>query len=128
VLTRPFVDKVGAALGCAAVVMFLGLAKPAEAHDPKHHTENPVLADAKNQTGGLCCDGKDYTIADAWERLPNGKYRVLLDNQWLDVPDEAHVANVKNPYTEAIVWLFRYSDGVGNRYMGVRCFKEGVAI
>lgn len=104
------IDRLICITGCAAVaaLAFLGLATGAFGHDPKHHQPNPVLADAKNRLNGSCCDGTDYTIADGWEHK-DGKYRVLIGGVWLDVPPSAYVENVRNPYTEAIVWLYSYS-------------------
>ena len=81
----------------------------------------------KNKLDGSCCDGTDYMIADRWERLPDGKYRVLVHGVWLEVPAGAHVENVRNPYTEAIVWLYSYAEH-GHGGIGVRCFKEGISI
>jgi hypothetical protein len=103
-------------------------AQRAYAHDPHSHQDSAVLADAKNRSGSLCCTGKDYTIADGWERLPSGKYRVLISDKWLDVPDEAYVANVRNPYTEAIVWLYSYHESGHGPRLVVRCFKEGIVM
>ena len=102
--------------------LFVTLASTALAHDPHTHQINEKVGDAKNKGGGLCCDGHDYTIADAWERGEKG-YRVFVKGAWLDVPPEAYVENIRNPYSEAIVWLYQTKSGYG-----VRCFKEGLAI
>jgi hypothetical protein len=108
--TRKLVGKEMAPVGVAALLLYLCLVTHAYAHDPYSHRDDPVLADAKNKSGSLCCNGRDYMIANGWERLPSGKYRVLIGDKWLDVPDEAYVANVRNPYTEAIVWLYTYQE------------------
>jgi hypothetical protein len=122
---RKLTDKTP--LVVAALLPLLFLLSRAYAHDPRSRHENSALTDAKNRSGSVCCSGHDYMIANGWERLPSGLYRVLISDQWLDVPEEAYVVNVRNPYTEAIVWLYSYHEsGYGPRLV-VRCFKEGIA-
>ena len=105
-----------------ACLMFVAATTIALAHDPRTHQINEKVGDAKNKVGGLCCNGQDYTIADAWERREKG-FRVYVKGVWLDVPPDAYVENIRNPYTEAIVWLYATQSGYA-----VRCFKEGLAI
>ena len=110
-----------ARFACAVLIPFVPVAW---GHDPLHHMPNPYLANAMNRAGGSCCNGQDYTIADAWERKTDGTYRVMVGSEWHDVPPDSYVENVKNPYTEAILWLQKWHDGS----ITIRCFKEGVAI
>lgn len=91
------------------------------AHDPLTHQANGYSA-AKNKANGLCCDGDDYTYINpyAWERTATG-FRVRVNGQWVDVPADAEVGNMKNPDGEAKVWL--YYDNTGPK---VRCLMPGI--
>ncbi len=88
-------------------------------HDPYTHQANS-LSDARSPKGGLCCDGKDYNVPQDWKQKDEGGYKVLIGKQWLDVPPEAEVTNMKNPDMEAKVWLY-YINGEQT----VRCFLPG---
>lgn len=73
-----------------------------------------------NQKGGLCCSMADgFSVDDPqWDR--NGDhYRVFLDGQWFDVPEQAVVSG-GNRIGRAIVWPVK-SEGV----TFIRCFMPG---
>ncbi len=89
------------------------------AHDPSHPELNEwfnKLASGK----GLCCSFADGTaLSDVdWESR-NGHYRVRLDNEWIDVPDDA-VITEPNRAGRTMVWPLR-------GYLGttIRCFMPG---
>jgi len=69
---------------------------------------------------GPCCSDADGTaVSDVdWEST-NGHYRVRLDGQWIDVPDEA-VITVPNRVGRTMVWPIRYPGEVF-----IRCFMPG---
>ena len=70
---------------------------------------------------GLCCsfaDGKSLSDVD-WD-TKGGHYRVFLNGNWIDVPDEA-VVKVPNKYGATVVWP--YDDGDGHTL--IRCFMPG---
>jgi hypothetical protein len=53
-----------------------------------------------------------------WE-VVNSHYRVFLDGQWLDVPDDA-VLTQPNLYGRTVVWPMKTFAG-----MTIRCFIPG---
>lgn len=106
----------------AALLLVALLPLGALAHDPHTHQVN-TLGDAKSKAGGLCCDGKDYTIPNDWRRTDAGGYRVLIGKDWLDVPKDAEVLNMRNPDAEAKVWLY-HAEGEPI----VRCFMPGMEV
>ena len=70
---------------------------------------------------GPCCDGADALSIDDpdWEN-DSGHYRVRLEGQWVDVPDEALIAE-PNRDGRALVWPWR-KDGKLDQ---IRCFMPG---
>ncbi len=89
------------------------------AHDPHTHQAN-ALADAKSPLHGLCCSGDDYIIPGDWSQNEDGSYHVLIGKDWIDVPKEAEVTNMKNPDMEAKAWVY-YLNGKPV----ARCFMPG---
>jgi|HubBroStandDraft_1064217.scaffolds.fasta_scaffold23420_2 hypothetical protein len=84
---------------------------------------------------GLCCsfaDGErvedvDWTIVNFCVEGPStdevncrGQYRVRLDGQWIEVPDQALVTE-RNVYGAAVVWPYTDSEGATQ----IRCFLPG---
>ena len=60
---------------------------------------------------GLCCsvaDGQSVEDVD-WD-AKDGKYRVRLDGQWIEVPPDALVT-VPNKFGLAVVWLYKDYEG-----------------
>ena len=69
---------------------------------------------------GPCCSDADGTaIADADWESSSGHYRVRIDGEWIDVPEEA-VIKEPNRIGRTMVWPIR-------GYLGVtiRCFMPG---
>ncbi len=105
-------------IGIAVLLLTLG-SHLGHAHDPSHPELNEwfnKLASGK----GLCCSFADGTaLSDVdWESR-NGHYRVRLDNEWIDVPDDA-VITEPNRAGRTMVWPLR-------GYLGttIRCFMPG---
>ena len=76
-----------------------------------------------NSGKGPCCggpdiDGKVLTDND-WETR-DGKYRVKINDQWVDVPDEA-VLKQPNLFGPTMIWIFHF-----NGEVAVRCFIPGM--
>ena len=70
---------------------------------------------------GTCCSFADgRAIADVDWDTQNGHYRVRLNGEWIDVPDEA-VVTEKNRYGHAIVWPYLNFEGLTL----IRCFLPG---
>jgi hypothetical protein len=78
---------------------------------------------------GLCCSYTDgVTLTDVQWDVKDGHYRVFLEGQWIEVPDDAIVVE-PNKYGRAIVWP--YNEWVGDENGGswevtkIRCFMPG---
>jgi hypothetical protein len=98
------------------------IARKAWAHNPLTHVADNY-SNAKSKQNGRCCDGADYTyvLPRDWERKKDGGgYRAFVDNQWIDIPADAEVDNMKNPDGYAKIWLM---DQNGKR--AARCFMPG---
>ncbi|MBR1122093.1 hypothetical protein JQ628_11255 [Bradyrhizobium lablabi] len=70
-----------------------------------------------------CCDGPgvDAThLADADWETKDGHFRVRIDGEWIDVPDEA-VLKEPNRDGRTLVWPMKYMDGSTH----IRCFIPG---
>ncbi len=107
-------------------VLVLGVASQlGHARDRGQYANSPPELRAwfdglKSQKGPCCSDADGSAISDAdWEG-GNGHYRVRIDGEWVDVPDEA-VITEPNRVGRTMVWPIR--DGVGGLY--IRCFMPG---
>jgi hypothetical protein len=71
--------------------------------------------------GGPCCSQSDGHVVDDpdWESR-EGHYRVKIDGEWIDVPDD-RVLKLPNEAGRTMVWPY-YNDG----HLVVRCFIPGV--
>lgn len=104
-----------------AVALFQSYAYPRDngqyaQADPKIHQ---WIESLKSGKGPCCSDADGSALSDIDWRSGNGHYQVRIDNQWLDVPDEA-VITEPNRIGRTMVWPFR-------GYMGItiRCFMPG---
>lgn len=109
----------------AATIWFT---QPAPAHDDGRFADLPLKAwfDQLSSRKGLCCSFADgQAIADVdWDTKRDGEqvhYRVRLNGEWIDVPDEA-VVTEPNKYGRAVVWPYKGDDGKTQ----IRCFLPGV--
>jgi hypothetical protein len=69
---------------------------------------------------GLCCSMADgETVADPDWESKDGHYRVRLENQWIDVPDNS-VITVPNRAGRTMVWPLRIGTAIS-----IRCFMPG---
>jgi hypothetical protein len=87
---------------------------------------------------GPCCSYADgVTLTDVEWDTKDGHYRVFLEGQWIEVPDDAIVV-APNKYGRAIVWP--YPEYAGEGFVGhgdtgswrkvtktikIRCFMPG---
>lgn len=106
----------------APILVLAGLIfsfSPARPHDHARPELDKWFTDLRSKGGAPCCDGTDATsLADPDWELKDGHFRVRLDGQWVDVPDEA-VVDVPNRYGPALVWPYT------GYQPGVRCFMPG---
>lgn len=107
------------ALG-AAIALAIGVAV---AHDDGRYANSPLKAwfnSLSSEGGGACCSFADgYSIQDVDWETRGGHYRVRVEGEWLDVPDD-RVVKGANRLGPAVVWPYLES---GKR--AVRCFLPG---
>jgi hypothetical protein len=73
----------------------------------------------KSGKGPCCSDSDGTTVSDVDWESGNGHYRVRLDGEWVDVPDEA-VITEPNRVGRTMVWPLR-----GYLGLTIRCFMPG---
>jgi hypothetical protein len=73
----------------------------------------------KSGKGPCCSDADGTAISDADWQSGNGHYRVRIDGEWVDVPDEA-VITEPNRVGRTMVWPIR-----GYLGLTIRCFMPG---
>jgi hypothetical protein len=73
----------------------------------------------RSRKGPCCSDADGSALSDVDWESKNGHYRVRIDGQWVDVPDEA-VITEPNRVGRTMVWPIR-------GYLGItiRCFMPG---
>ena len=89
------------------------------AHDHEHPELNSWY-ESLHSGKGPCCDGSDAKRVDDvdWESK-DGHYRVRIDGEWVDVPNEA-IVDGPNRAGRTMVWPY-YLDG----HPRARCFMPG---
>jgi hypothetical protein len=101
-----------------ALILLL-LCTPVLAHDANHPELNSWF-DHLASRKGLCCSFADgRVVADPDWDSKDGHYRVRLDNQWIDVPDDALITE-PNRAGRTMVWTWFLN---GKRT--IRCFMPG---
>jgi hypothetical protein len=73
----------------------------------------------KSGKGPCCSDADGTAVSDVDWESGNGHYRVRLEGQWVDVPDEA-VITEPNRIGRTMVWPLR-----GYLGLTIRCFMPG---
>jgi hypothetical protein len=123
----------------AALAVFVGWVflsfwplRPAHARDLGGKYANSPLKSWFDQLAskkGLCCSFADgFSLADVdWDvdcataaGIEQCRYRVRIDGEWMDVPDEA-VITEPNRYGTAVVWPYKDASGTTQ----IRCFMPG---
>ena len=69
--------------------------------------------------GPCCSDADGSAVSDVDWETRNGHYRVRIDGEWVDVPDDA-VITEPNRVGRTMVWPMRGYQGVS-----IRCFMPG---
>jgi hypothetical protein len=97
---------------------------PAFARDDGRYAASPLKGwfdQLKSKKGYPCCSDADgFAVSDPDWETKEGRYRVRINGNWLDVPDEA-VIEEPNRAGKTMVWPV---PGVGG--LIVRCFIPGV--
>ena len=99
-------------LGLRFVVLVAAFIGAAQARDDGRDS-------LKSGKGPCCSDADGFAVSDPdWESR-NGHYVVRIDNQWIDVPDDA-VITEPNRVGRTMVWPIKGSLGIS-----IRCFLPG---
>jgi hypothetical protein len=118
-------SRTGAALSVGLALMLAGLAAHlGYARDRgQFGNVNPDLKawfeSLKSGKGPCCSDADGTAISDADWESGNGHYRVRVEGEWVEVPDEA-VITEPNRVGRTMVWPIR---GYGG--LTIRCFMPG---
>lgn len=109
----------------AVVALCLNLVVPGDtfARDDGRYAGSPLklwfdqLASGK----GLCCSFADgVSVQDVDWQTQDGRYRVRLRGEWVEVPDAALVTE-PNRFGPAVVWPYQDLNGATQ----IRCFMPG---
>jgi hypothetical protein len=114
-----------ALLIASLILLALALSiNPIRAHDHARPGLDGWYSDLKSGKGP-CCDGPGVDalhLADVDWESKDGRYRVRIEGEWVDVPDDA-VLKEANRDGRTLVWPW-WKDGK----RAVRCFITGVMI
>ncbi|MHC2621478.1 hypothetical protein ACVIW2_003510 [Bradyrhizobium huanghuaihaiense] len=108
-LVAPLVLSAGSALG----------------RDDGRYADSPLkpwFDSLRSHLGPCCSDADGFAVSDPDWESHDGHYRVRLDGQWVDVPDEA-VITEPNRAGRTMVWPVKTAFGIS-----IRCFMPGSMI
>ena len=74
----------------------------------------------KSGKGPCCSDDDGFAVSDPDWESKDGRYRVRVDDEWVDVPDNA-VITEPNRNGQTMVWPTKGTLGTS-----VRCFMPGI--
>ncbi len=98
------------------------LSSPAQARDDGRYAGSPLkpwFDQLKSPRGRCCSDADGRALSDPDWEMAGGHYRVRLEGEWVDVPDDALV-DEPNRYGQAMVWPY-HADGKPM----ILCFMPG---
>ena len=110
----------------ALAVVLIGstvvLAGNATARDDGRYANSPLKSwfdSLKSGKGPCCSDADGSAVSDVDWESKDGHYRVRLEGQWIDVPDDA-VITEPNRVGRTMVWPIKGTLGIT-----IRCFLPG---
>jgi hypothetical protein len=106
----------------AAAAILLLFIESAVARDDGRYAGSPLKQwfDSLKSAKGSCCSVADgFTVSDPDWDSKDGHYRVRLDGEWIEVPDDA-VVTEPNRYGRTMVWPIQSPTG-----KSIRCFMPG---
>ena len=112
------IPVLGSAFGILAAA-FIGTV---QARDDGRYSLSPLKPwfDSLRSGKGPCCSDADgFAVSDPDWETKSGHYRVRIDNEWIDVPDDA-VITEPNRAGRTMVWPINGSLGIS-----IRCFMPG---
>ncbi|MCP3471896.1 hypothetical protein NLM33_16390 [Bradyrhizobium sp. CCGUVB1N3] len=110
------------ALLLAPLILF---AQSAAGRDDGRYTDSPLkpwFDSLRSHLGPCCSDADGVALADPDWESHNGHYRVRIDGQWVEVPDEAIITE-PNRAGRTMVWPVKTAFGIS-----IRCFMPGTMI
>ena len=109
-------------LGFTFSVLVAAFAGAVEARDDGRYSQSPLkpwFDSLKSGKGPCCSDADGFAVSGPdWESR-NGHYLVRIDNEWIEVPDDA-VITEPNRVGTTMVWPIKGSLGIS-----IRCFMPG---
>ena len=95
---------------------------PGHAHDAARPELDGWYMGLTSKGKSPCCDGAEARhVADVDWETRGGHYRVRIDGQWIEVPDDA-VVDGPNRDGRTLVWPYAY---FGDGSVHIRCFMPG---
>jgi hypothetical protein len=111
--------KIAAAILLAAAASDLGYARDRGQFGNSTPEMKAWFEGLRSGKGPCCSDADGTAVADVDWESHDGHYRVRLDDEWIDVPEEA-VITEPNRIGRTMVWPIR-----GYLGMTIRCFMPG---
>jgi hypothetical protein len=109
-------------LGFTVGIIAALLVGAVQARDDGRYMQSPLKPwfDSLRSGKGPCCSDADgFALLDPDWESKNGHYRVRIDNEWIDVPDDA-VITEPNRVGRTMVWPINGAFGIS-----IRCFMPG---
>jgi hypothetical protein len=108
---------------CTALLLGL-ISQVSHAHDHSRPELNRWFDSLKSGKGPCCSDADGYAVSDPDWESKRGHYRVRIEGEWWDVPDDA-VITEPNRAGRTMVWPI-YNRGLGGVLsVTIRCFMPG---
>lgn len=79
----------------------------------------PWFDSLKSKKGPCCSDADGYVVKDADWKSVNDQYKVFIEGEWHDVPEDA-VITEPNLFGRTMVWPIKGWGG-----LTIRCFMPG---
>jgi hypothetical protein len=123
--SRPRRRRSSTALPIICTALLLGLmAQVSYAHDHSRPDLNAWFDSLKSGKGPCCSDADGFALSDVDWESKDGHYRVRIEGQWWDVPDDAIIME-PNRAGRTMVWPI-YNRGLGGVLsITIRCFMAG---
>jgi hypothetical protein len=109
-------------LGSAFGILVAAFIGAVQARDDGRYSLSPLKPwfDSLRSGKGPCCSDADgFALSDPDWESKSGHYRVRVDNEWIDVPDDAVITEA-NRAGRTMVWPIKGSLGTS-----IRCFMPG---
>ena len=106
------------------LIALLFLVGPVLAHDHTRPDLNKWFESLHSGKGPCCSNADGTALSDVDWEIKGGHYRVRIEGQWIDVPDEA-VIKEPNLAEKTMVWPV-YERALGApAHIWIRCFMPG---